>query len=76
METNQTAKLWSAIMFIVLGIILLLQEFFPTISFEDFWPVLLIISGLILIFDNWGSTVKNVSDNEKTDIINENKVEQ
>ncbi len=38
-------------MFIVLGIIFLLEEFFPWLDFEDFWPVLLIISGVILIYD-------------------------
>ena len=53
METNQTAKLWSAVMFIVLGLILLLQEFFPNIDFDDFWPLLLIITGVILIVNNW-----------------------
>jgi len=53
METNQTTKLWSAVMFIVLGLILLLEEFFPNIDFDDFWPLLLIITGVILIVNNW-----------------------
>jgi len=53
METNQTTKLWSAVMFIVLGFILLLEEFFPNIDFDDFWPLLLIITGVILIVNNW-----------------------
>jgi len=53
METNQTTKLWSAVMFIVLGLILLLEEFFPHIDFDDFWPLLLIITGVIMIVNNW-----------------------
>jgi len=52
METNHTAKLWSALMFIILGVIFLLENLFPSLEFEDFWPVLLIITGLILIFDS------------------------
>ena len=52
METNQTTKLWSALMFIILGVVFLLENLFPALQFEDFWPVLLIITGLILIFDS------------------------
>jgi uncharacterized membrane protein HdeD (DUF308 family) len=52
---NNTGKLWSALMFIILGLVLLIDEFFPTIDFEDFWPVLLIITGIIMIYDGWSS---------------------
>ena len=62
MKNNETSKLWAGIMFIVLGLIFLLEEFFPWLDFEDFWPVLLIISGVILIYDGLKQqelTVKN-----------------
>ena len=51
MKNNDTTKLWAGIMFIILGLIFLVEEFFPWLDFEDFWPVLLIISGVILIYD-------------------------
>jgi hypothetical protein len=69
METNQTTKLWSAVMFIVLGIILLLEEFFPNLDFDDFWPLLLIITGVILIINNWPQSNEFLP-------VKENKTEQ
>jgi putative Mn2+ efflux pump MntP len=63
MDTNQTTKLWSAIMFIILGLILLLEEFFPQIDFDDFWPLLLIITGLIMIINNWPHSNETLSKN-------------
>jgi asparagine N-glycosylation enzyme membrane subunit Stt3 len=56
---NNTGKLWSAFMFIILGLVLLIDEFFPAIDFEDFWPVLLIITGIIMIYDGWLSPKKD-----------------
>ncbi len=55
MNSTDTTKLWSAIMFIILGLILLLEQFYPELDFGDFWPVLLIITGIIMIY----SGVKN-----------------
>ncbi len=52
MNSNQTTKLWSGVMFIILGLILLLEQFFPEMNFEDFWPVLLIITGAIMIYSD------------------------
>ena len=52
MNSNQTTKLWSGVMFIILGLILLLEQFFPELNFEDFWPVLLIITGAIMIYSD------------------------
>ena len=66
MKNNQTTKLWSAVMFIVLGFILLLEEFFPSIDFDDFWPLLLIITGVILIVNNWPITNKTSSQKTTT----------
>ncbi len=59
MDNNQTAKLWSALMFIIIGLIFLIVQFFPELNFEDFWPILLIISGIILII----SGIKPISNN-------------
>jgi len=61
MKNNETSKLWAGIMLIILGLIFLLEQFFPWLDFEDFWPVLLIISGVILIYDGMkqrGLTIK------------------
>jgi len=61
MKNNETSKLWAGIMLIILGLIFLLEQFFPWLDFEDFWPLLLIISGVILIYDGMkqqGLTIK------------------
>jgi len=50
-NNNKTGKLWSGIMFILIGFIFLINEFFPQIDFKDFWPLLLIITGIIIIYD-------------------------
>ena len=55
MNNNNTTKLWSAVMFIILGVIFLIEQFFPKLDFEDFWPVLLIITGVIMIFSGLDS---------------------
>ena len=51
MNSNETGKLWSGIMFIILGFIFLINEFLPHINLEDWWPLLLIITGVIIIYD-------------------------
>ncbi len=51
MKNKDTGRLWSAIMFIILGFIFLIESFFPQLDFEDFWPILLIITGIIVIYD-------------------------
>jgi len=56
MKNKETGKLWSGIMFIILGFIFLIEQFFPALHFEDFWPVLLIITGIILIYDGVDSS--------------------
>jgi len=50
MNSTDTTKLWSGIMFIILGLILLLEQYFPELDFGDFWPILLIITGIIMIY--------------------------
>ena len=61
MNSNNTTKLWSAIMFITLGLIFLIENFFPELNFEDFWPVLLIITGIIMIFNDLKSENKKIT---------------
>ena len=51
MKNNESGKLWSGIMFIILGFVFLIESFFPRINIEDFWPILLIITGGIIIYD-------------------------
>ncbi len=59
-SNNHTTKLWSGLMLIILGLIFLLEEFFPELDFEDFWPVLLIISGIIMIFSGLNYKKENI----------------
>ena len=51
MKSKETGKLWSGVMFIILGFIFLINEFFPEIDIEDWWPLLLVITGIIIIYD-------------------------
>ena len=60
-NNNHTTKLWSGMMLIILGLIFLLEEFFPELDFEDFWPVLLIISGIIMIFSELHANKENIT---------------
>ncbi|MFU8843194.1 MAG: PspC domain-containing protein [Bacteroidales bacterium] len=52
-EDQKSAKsdgsLWGGLILIILGILFLAGRFIPRISFGDFWPVILIIIGVIII---------------------------
>jgi len=74
MKNNETGKLWSGIMFIIVGFILLINEFFPQIDFEDFWPILLIITGLVIIYD--GIQKNNNILNTKPNSTTNSKIEK
>ena len=69
MNSNQTTKLWSGVMFIILGLILLLEQFFPELDFADFWPVLLIITGVIMIYSGINPEKLINSDEEKNKTV-------
>ncbi len=69
MNSNQITKLWSGVMFIILGLILLLEQFFPELDFADFWPVLLIITGVIMIYSGINPEKLINSDEEKNKTV-------
>jgi phage shock protein C len=49
MTTTSNKQLWVAIILIVIGGLLLLDNVFPAFSFHHFWPVLLIAIGIGLL---------------------------
>lgn len=49
MNTTYLTQLWSAVMFILSGIIFLAEELTNRDLWSKFWPVLLIASGLIIL---------------------------
>ena len=49
MTTTSNKQLWVAIILIVIGGLLLLDNIFPAFSFHHFWPVLLIAIGIGLL---------------------------
>ncbi len=63
-KDNTNAKLWSSIMLIMFGFIFLIDEFFSSIDFRDIWPVFLIITGLIIIFNGLNYKSKKIIKNE------------
>jgi len=71
MNSNQITKLWSGVMFIILGLILLLEQFFPELDFADFWPVLLIITGVIMIYSGINSIKVIDSDKMEAETVDE-----
>ena len=71
MNSNQITKLWSGVMFIILGLILLLEQFFPELDFADFWPVLLIITGVIMIYSGINSVKVIDSDKMEAETVDE-----
>jgi len=68
MKSKETGKLWSGVMFIILGFIFLINEFFPEIDMEDWWPLLLVITGIIIIYDAQKQNgLSNYEDVDKSD---------
>ncbi len=51
MKNTYTTQLWSAFMFILSGIIFLMEEFTGSDFWHTFWPVLIITTGLIILWD-------------------------
>jgi len=48
-SAKSDGSLWGGLILIILGILFLAGRFIPRISFGDFWPVILIIIGVIII---------------------------
>ncbi len=65
LSESKTGQLWSAIMFILIGILFLIDELFHTLTWNDFWPILLIASGIILILE--GITKEKTNNNFKNE---------
>ncbi len=51
MNHTYTTQLWSAFMFILSGIIFLMEEVTQQDLWHKFWPVLIIATGLIILWD-------------------------
>ncbi len=51
MNKTYTTQLWSALMFILTGIIFLAEEFTNRDLWHKYWPVLVIVTGLIILWD-------------------------
>ncbi len=52
---NQSGKnaLLGGILLIVLGLLFLMDKLIPDIHFRDVWPVILIVIGVIMVFNNY-----------------------
>lgn len=44
-------QLWASVMFITAGILFLIDEMFVSVKWNRIWPVLLIITGILLIYE-------------------------
>jgi uncharacterized membrane protein HdeD (DUF308 family) len=49
-RNDRKGRVTGGIILVVLGVLFLLQNFFPWFRFEQFWPVILIVIGLVLLF--------------------------
>jgi len=56
-EARRNKKVFGGTILIFLGILFLLDNFFPGFEFSDFWPLILIVIGAALIFK---ATKKNI----------------
>ena len=64
LSESRTGQLWSSIMFITIGIFFLIDELFYPLIWNDFWPLILIASGIILI-------VEGITKNKNNNLKNE-----
>ncbi len=64
-EPGQVAKrkfegsLIGGLILILIGVFFLAEKFIPNINFGDFWPLLLVVVGLVLIFNSLPGKNKN-----------------
>ncbi len=52
-------SLIGGLVLILIGVFFLAEKFIPNISFGDFWPLLLVVVGLVLIFNSLPGKNKN-----------------
>ena len=57
-KTN--GSLVAGIILITLGILFLIDRFLPNIRFGDLWPVILIVGGIILVYNAYKDKNKNL----------------
>jgi phage shock protein C len=50
--SSRYSTLMTGVLLIVLGLLFLLEEFIPAFYFEKFWPVLLVILGLVMLYNS------------------------
>jgi len=62
MNHTHTTQLWSAFMFIISGIIFLMEELTQRDLWYKYWPVLIIATGLIIL---WNTIKINFSNKNK-----------
>jgi hypothetical protein len=56
---NFTTRLWSAMMFILSGLIFLAEEFTGMDLWSVYWPILVITTGLIILWEAFKLQIKN-----------------
>lgn len=49
---KQNGSLWAGIILISLGLIFLIDRFLPRIDFGDLWPLILVVIGILLIYES------------------------
>lgn len=68
-DAGQVAKrkfegsLIGGLVLILIGVFFLAEKFIPNINFGDFWPLLLVVVGLVLIFNSLPGIKKNREEN-------------
>jgi len=68
-DSGQVAKrkfegsLIGGLILILIGVFFLAEKFIPNINFGDFWPLLLVVVGLVLIFNSLPGRNKNREEN-------------
>lgn len=53
-------SLVAGIILITIGILFLIDRFLPNIRFGDLWPVILIVGGIILVYNAYKEKNKNL----------------
>ncbi|KAF0199721.1 MAG: putative stress-responsive transcriptional regulator [Bacteroidetes bacterium] len=59
-------SLIGGVVLILIGSFFLAERFIPQIRFGDFWPLLLVVVGLVLIFNSLPGRKKDITENEES----------
>jgi phage shock protein C len=59
-------SLIGGVVLILIGSFFLAERFIPRISFGDFWPLLLVVVGLVLIFNSLPAKKRDISENKES----------